>query len=189
MAHPSTIYIVERHDFQHHTDEIGRKNVLSYHTTLRGANWKAKILLHTIKRDEDQHGLAQIEEDDIDGEGFFQGSVILFQDKTDDGIDTSNIAVLAVDLTGEDESPFTYEEDEEQFGDLISYQGDDSDEEDVDEDEDEDEDDDAADDPRGRPQVPESSKRVFNDPLQQPPPMKKQKTGSGSQPTNLLSSP
>jgi hypothetical protein len=176
------------HDFQHHTDDIGRKNVLSYHTTLRGANWKAKILLHSIKRDEDQHGLAQIEEDDIDGEGIFQGSVILFQDETDNGIDTSNIAVLAVDLTGEDESPIDYEEDEEQFGDLISYQGDDNDEEDVDEDEDED-DDAAADDPGGRPQVPESSKRVFNDLSQQPPPMKRQKTGSESQPIDLLSSP
>ena len=72
---------------------------------------------------------------------------------------------------------------------MISYQGDDDDEEDADEDEAEDEDDVVADDPVGRPQVPESSKRVFNDLPQQPPPMKKQKTGSESQPIDPLSSP
>jgi hypothetical protein len=81
------------------TIQVGYKNVLSYHTTLRGAYWKAKILLHTIKRDEDQHGLAQIEEDEVGKDGFFQGSVRLFQDETNNSIDTSNIAVLAVNLT------------------------------------------------------------------------------------------
>jgi hypothetical protein len=60
MAHPVNIYIIERHKGKHHTSNVGSKTALSHHTTLRSANWRARVLLHTILRDEDDNDLAQI---------------------------------------------------------------------------------------------------------------------------------
>lgn len=96
----STLYYVQRHDFSHHTDQTGRKELLSVHATLQGANDEASDQLQEIKENEDDKGLAVIEEDGVGRDGCYTGVVRLFQDDTDEGIDTCVITVKTTILHG-----------------------------------------------------------------------------------------
>ena len=89
----TTIYIVNRHDFGHHTDEIGREHFEGAYSTLARANRKAKRLFHRILKEEDDNHKAEIEEEEDDPNACYQANGRLFQDDTDEGIDNFTVSV------------------------------------------------------------------------------------------------
>lgn len=64
--------------------------------------------------------MAQIESEKTSrSTGAYIGTTRLFQDDTDEGIDSCTVSVRAVPLRGVELSPFSDEEDEAEFGDLV----------------------------------------------------------------------
>ncbi|KAF9534892.1 hypothetical protein CPB83DRAFT_888843 [Crepidotus variabilis] len=110
-----SIFIVERHDYQHHTDEIVRKHFCSAHTTLKAANKKAKALLYRYLNTEDDNGLAQIEDEGIQNDGTYLGTVRLFQDYSEDGKDTTVVSVFETDLRDESWGAFSDDDEADEF--------------------------------------------------------------------------
>lgn len=96
----SFIYYVQRCDHQHYTDRRGRTRILSAYATLELANKEASNTLHSIRHKEDTNRLACIEEDKVQKDGYYCGSVRLCQDDTPTGIDTCVVSVKKMRLQG-----------------------------------------------------------------------------------------
>lgn len=61
---PSTpIYIIIRHDYSHHEDEVGREHFQAAYTTLKAANKRAKRIFREAIVEEDHNDMAEIEEE------------------------------------------------------------------------------------------------------------------------------
>lgn len=108
------IYIVERHNYEHHTDDIGRKHFLSAHTSLKLANRKAKVYLYRFLREEDQNSCGEIESEDIEKDGTYSGMVALRQDYSREGIDYTVVKVIKEPLRDKSWDHFSDDEEEEE---------------------------------------------------------------------------
>lgn len=139
-------------------------------------------------RVENDNRLAKIEHEGVDAKGYFHGTVCLNQNNTEEGIWTSYLTGMRIHVAGEEESPFDDYEDEEEFGDLVSYQGEDEEEEDYDEEE---EAEPRLQLPARAPARTETRTTVIDLPGEELLLAKRQKTadGSASQPIDLLSLP
>lgn len=96
----SKIYYVQRHDFQDTEDEIGRVHFQSAHATLELANEEAKQLLHYILEEEDYDQRGELQGEGIQPSGMYKGEVRLFQDYTEDSVDTCVVTVEEAVLHG-----------------------------------------------------------------------------------------
>ena len=96
----TTIYYIQRHNFEHHEDHIGRVQFESAHATLDGANAEAKELLHYILEEEDFDDRGEIMEEGIQKNGRFKGEVRLSQDHSEGCVDSCVVTVEETTLFG-----------------------------------------------------------------------------------------
>lgn len=117
---PAVVYLVQRHDYgPHYSDEVARGRVHSIHTTKAAANRKAKVLVRVIRRDEDTNDMAILETEEIDKKGYYFAYLELNQDMADDGIHHTEVTTSKMVVRDESESPYSDEEDEDEFADSV----------------------------------------------------------------------
>lgn len=120
IVSPPLVVCVQRHDFgPHYSDEVACGTLYSIHTTKAAANLKAKVLVRGIHRNEDTNDVAKRETEQIDDNGIYFDRLVLNQDEVDDSVDHVEVTTSALEVRGDEMSPYPNEDEEDQFASSV----------------------------------------------------------------------